>query len=96
VGFAGAVGRTVPIGATYIYRLNYFCGFIVSSVVYVLLSRFWKAVSEKWKEDGDQDVLKGRMSHSPNSEEDSGHLKLDEEADDDGHGLGPSSSPKSF
>jgi NCS1 family nucleobase:cation symporter-1 len=98
VGFAGAVGRTVPIGATYIYRLNYFCGFIVSSVVYVLLCRFWpaKAVPAKWTEDGDQDVLEGRTTHSPNSEEDSGHLKLDEEADYDGHAFGHASGPSSF
>jgi hypothetical protein len=70
----------------------------VSSVVYVLLSRFWpaKAVPEKWKEDGDQDVLEGRTTHSPNSEEDSGQLKLDEEADYDGHAFGSVSSPKSF
>ncbi|KAF2222329.1 putative uridine permease Fui1 [Elsinoe ampelina] len=34
VGFAGAVGTEVPIGATYVYRLNFFTGFIVSSGVY--------------------------------------------------------------
>ncbi|KAF4547790.1 Permease-like protein 3 [Elsinoe fawcettii] len=34
VGFAGAVGTPVPIGATYIYRLNFFTGFIVSSLIY--------------------------------------------------------------
>lgn len=38
VGFAGAVGTEVPIGATYIYRLNFFTGFIVSGVVYYLLA----------------------------------------------------------
>jgi NCS1 family nucleobase:cation symporter-1 len=37
VGFAGAVGTPVPIGATYIYRLNFFTGFIVSAGIYYLL-----------------------------------------------------------
>ncbi|GAB7348656.1 hypothetical protein MBLNU459_g7023t1 [Dothideomycetes sp. NU459] len=38
VGFAGAVGTPVPIGATYIYRLNFFTGFIVSAGIYWLLA----------------------------------------------------------
>jgi len=81
VGFAGAVGRQVPIGATYIYRLNYFCGFIVASVTYVILCRFWpaKAVPEEWTEDGDHDVFEAILGWIPNDEED-GQLKLDEEA----------------
>lgn len=37
VGFAGAVGTPVPIGATYIYRLNFFSGFIISAGVYYIL-----------------------------------------------------------
>ena len=52
VGFAGAVGTPVPIGATYIYNLNYFCGFIVAAGVYYGLC--WvapvPAVSETWME----------------------------------------------
>jgi len=81
VGFAGAVGRQVPIGATYIYRFNYFCGFIVASVTYVILCRLWpaKAVPEIWTEDGDQDVFEARLERIP-SDEDDGQLKLDEEA----------------
>lgn len=39
VGFAGAVGQKVPAGAQYIYNLNYFTGFLVSTVVYYLLVR---------------------------------------------------------
>lgn len=39
VGFAGAVGTPVPIGATYIYRLNFFSGFIVSAGVYWILCK---------------------------------------------------------
>lgn len=41
VGFAGAVGRNVPIGAVYVYRLNFFTGFIVSGAVYWGLCRVW-------------------------------------------------------
>lgn len=37
VGFAGACGANVPIGATYIYRVDFFAGFIVSAGIYWLL-----------------------------------------------------------
>nr|POE47813.1 uracil permease [Quercus suber] len=52
VGFAGAVGTPVPIGATYLYNLNFFCGFIVSSGVYYLLCRISPipATSDIWLE----------------------------------------------
>ncbi|KAL9088604.1 MAG: hypothetical protein Q9165_006124 [Trypethelium subeluteriae] len=55
VGFAGAVGNSVPAGATYIYNLNFFCGFIVSSSVYFILCRFFPipATSDTWLEVGD-------------------------------------------
>ncbi|RMZ75321.1 hypothetical protein DV737_g5360, partial [Chaetothyriales sp. CBS 132003] len=41
VGFVGAVGAKVPIGATYIYRLDFFTGFMVSSIVYYLLCQLF-------------------------------------------------------
>lgn len=71
VGFAGAVGQTVPIGATYIYRLNFFAGFIVASLTYYILSRIWpaKAVPELWTEDGNQDVLEARMAQADDYEQ---------------------------
>lgn len=52
VGFAGAVGQKVPNGATYIYDLNYFCGFIVAAVSYWILCKFSPipATSETWLE----------------------------------------------
>lgn len=55
VGFAGAVGRQVPAGATYIYNLNFFCGFIVSSCMYWALCRLFPipATSDHWMEVGD-------------------------------------------
>ncbi|RKU47271.1 hypothetical protein DL546_009055 [Coniochaeta pulveracea] len=56
VGFAGAVGTPVPVGATYIYNLNFFCGFIISSGMYWLLCKIWPipACSDKWMEVGDE------------------------------------------
>lgn len=56
VGFAGAVGNDVPIGATYIYNLNFFAGFGVSAGVYWGLCKIWPvpAVSNRWMEVGDE------------------------------------------
>ncbi|KID62143.1 uncharacterized protein G6M90_00g051600 [Metarhizium brunneum] len=55
VGFAGAVGREVPKGATYIYNLNFFCGFTVSSLVYWGLCKVSPIpeTSDTWMEVGD-------------------------------------------
>ncbi|KAL8913740.1 MAG: hypothetical protein Q9171_001474 [Xanthocarpia ochracea] len=56
VGFVGAIGRKVPAGATYVYNLNFFCGFIVASGTYYLLCRFSPipATSDIWMEIGDE------------------------------------------
>ena len=56
VGFVGAIGRPVPAAATYIYNLNFFCGFIVAAGSYYLLCwiRPIPACSEKWMEVGDE------------------------------------------
>lgn len=56
VGFAGAVGREVPIGAQYIYNLNFFSGFIVSSSVYFVLCKLFPvpATSDRWMEVGEE------------------------------------------
>ncbi|KAK3353358.1 permease for cytosine/purines, uracil, thiamine, allantoin-domain-containing protein [Lasiosphaeria hispida] len=56
VGFAGAIGREVPIGATYIFNINFFAGFIVSSGVYYGLCRLSPipATSDRWMEVGDE------------------------------------------
>lgn len=55
VGFAGAIGRDVPVGATYIYNLNFFCGFGVSAFVYWALCKVSPvpACSDRWMEVGD-------------------------------------------
>lgn len=52
VGFAGAVGADVPIGAEYIYNINYFSGFIVAAAIYWALARSFPvpAMSEVWNE----------------------------------------------
>ncbi|ODQ68688.1 putative nucleobase permease [Nadsonia fulvescens var. elongata DSM 6958] len=52
VGFAGSVGNKVPMGAEYLFRINYFCGFIVAFVVYYLICLFFPvpATSDKWLE----------------------------------------------
>ncbi len=54
VGFAGAVGNEVPIVATYIYNVNFFGGFIISSGLYWMLCRLFPvpATSDTWLEVG--------------------------------------------
>lgn len=62
VGFVGAVSEptkgknTAPMGAQYIYNLNYFMGFIVAALVYYGLCKVSpvKATSDVWMEVGDQ------------------------------------------
>jgi NCS1 family nucleobase:cation symporter-1 len=52
VGFAGAVGVDVPVGAKYIYDINYFSGFIASGAVYWILASLFPipATSDRWNE----------------------------------------------
>jgi nucleobase:cation symporter-1, NCS1 family len=73
VGFAGAIGREVPVGATYIYNLNFFCGFIVASSLYWGLSKLFPvpAVSDKWMEVGDEidDIRVAYDTHSQDYDE---------------------------
>ncbi|KAF1828474.1 uracil permease [Decorospora gaudefroyi] len=56
VGFAGAIGRDVPIGAKRIYDLNFFAGFIVAGVTYWALCKLSPvpATSDTWMEVGDE------------------------------------------
>ncbi|KAK8089065.1 hypothetical protein PG997_004026 [Apiospora hydei] len=76
VGFAGAVGRDVPAGATYIFNLNFFCGFIVSSTIYWILCRLFPipATSNHWMEVGDA-ITDVRLAYDGSSAQD-----FDEEA----------------
>ena len=57
VGFVGEIqdNSTVPIGATYLFRVNFFGGFIVSAGVYWLLCKFFPipGVPEAWTEVGE-------------------------------------------
>ena len=52
----GAIGKPVPKGATYIYNLNFFCGFIVAGGVYWLLTKYSPipATSTVWNEVGEE------------------------------------------
>lgn len=70
VGFAGAIGREVPIGATYIYNLNFFCGFIVASGVYWGLCKLFPipACSDRWMEVGDE-IEDMRVAYESGSQE---------------------------
>jgi len=56
VGFAGAIGRDVPIGAKRIYDLNFFAGFLVASITYWALCKISPipATSDVWMEVGDE------------------------------------------
>lgn len=55
VGFAGAVGTDVPVGAQYIYNLNYITGFIVAMIIYYLCCMVapMPACADTWTEIGD-------------------------------------------
>ncbi|KAK8874309.1 permease for cytosine/purines uracil thiamine allantoin-domain-containing protein [Apiospora arundinis] len=76
VGFAGAVGRDVPVGATYVFNLNFFCGFIVSSGLYWILCRLFPipATSSHWMEVGDA-ITDVRLAYNGSSAQ-----EFDEEA----------------
>lgn len=56
VGLVGAVGVNVPMGAQYIYRVNFFAGFKVASIIYYLLCKFFPvpATSDRWFEASEQ------------------------------------------
>ena len=56
VGFIGAIGKPVPQGATYIYNLNFFCGFLVASGSYWILCHYFPipATNNHWQEMGDE------------------------------------------
>lgn len=56
VGFVGAIGKPVPKGATYLYNLNFFCGFLVAGGTYWVQCHFFPipATSTKWMEIGNE------------------------------------------
>ena len=81
VGFVGAIGKPVPVGAQYIYNLNFFCGFLVSAGFYYLLCRLSPipATSETWMEVGDEirnvSVAYGAQDYDEESASGSDHYK---------------------
>lgn len=90
VGFAGEVGNDVPIGATYIYRINFFAGFLVSASVYWIACKLSPipATSDRWMEVGDE-IDDIRVAYDANSQD------YDEERTT-GSGGKDSESPKNF
>ncbi|BFZ61376.1 uracil permease [Saitoella coloradoensis] len=63
VGFANAVGSDVPMGAVYIYRLNFFTGFIVASCTYAALCKIWPSPDQwpsEWSEVGSEAYIEGK------------------------------------
>lgn len=86
VGFAGEVSNVkVPVGAKYIYNLNYFCGFFVSLGVYWALCKLVPipATSDTWMEVGDSidDVRLAYDSNGANYDEENvtGQTKVTDE-----------------
>lgn len=79
VGFAGAMGHEVPIGATYIYNLNFFCGFIVAASIYWGLNRVSPvpATSDRWMEVGDA-IEEMRLAHDISGTVDSDRAMYEE------------------
>lgn len=77
----GAIGVDVPVGAQYIYNLNFFCGIIIASGSYYLLCRFFPvpATNDVWLEVGDE-VIDPSLAYDPEGSE------LDEEGKVGGKG----------
>lgn len=69
VGFAGAIGRKVPVGATYIYNVNFFAGFIISSGMYWGLCKLFPipATSDTWNEVGGDDMDEVHVAYDSGS-----------------------------
>jgi NCS1 family nucleobase:cation symporter-1 len=56
VGFVGAIGKEVPVGAQRVYDLNFFTGFLVAFFTYWALCKISPipATSDTWMEVGDE------------------------------------------
>ncbi|KAI0197611.1 permease for cytosine/purines, uracil, thiamine, allantoin-domain-containing protein [Astrocystis sublimbata] len=89
VGFAGAVnGGNVPIGATYIYNVNFFAGFIVAAAVYWISCKISPipACSDKWLKVGDQ-IDEVRLAYDETIGTAASPQKVDEENGLDGSSI---------
>ncbi|KAF3941243.1 hypothetical protein ABW19_dt0208333 [Dactylella cylindrospora] len=88
VGFVGAIGKEVPIGATYIYRVNFFAGFIAASGIYWVLNHFFPvpAIADTWTEIGEEitEVLLAEDADSTYDEERAQGKKVDPTTDEKG------------
>ncbi|KAI9826412.1 MAG: hypothetical protein M1819_007375 [Sarea resinae] len=63
-GFVRACGGSVPIGAEYVFNVNFFGGFLVSAGCYYILCHFFpvEATSDHWMEVGD-DITDGSIAY---------------------------------
>jgi NCS1 family nucleobase:cation symporter-1 len=79
VGFVGAIGKDVPVGAKRIYDLNFFAGFLVASITYWALCKVSPipACSDSWMEVGDEITDISVAYHDSGDERDE---RFDEEA----------------
>ncbi|KAK1768024.1 permease for cytosine/purines, uracil, thiamine, allantoin-domain-containing protein [Phialemonium atrogriseum] len=86
VGFVGEIGREVPVGAKYVYNLNFFGGFIVSSGIYWGLCKIWPvpACSDRWMEVGDDIVDIGLAYDDVSSTQEFGETITAEKGQEDG------------
>lgn len=86
VGFVGEIGREVPVGAKYVYNLNFFGGFIVSSGIYWGLCKIWPvpACSDHWMEVGDDIVDIGLAYDDVSSNQEFGETITTEKGQEDG------------
>lgn len=89
VGFAGAVGRSVPVGAQYVYNVNYFSGVLVAGTVYYALARLFPvpATSAVWNEVGVDDEFSVAYGQEVVSDEEIGGEHSPDFSGDDQKGL---------
>jgi len=88
VGFVGAIGKDVPVGAKRIYDLNFFAGFLVASITYWALCKVSPipACSDSWMEVGDEITDISVAYHDSGDERDERDERFDEEAMHGGKG----------
>jgi NCS1 family nucleobase:cation symporter-1 len=84
VGFVGAIGKKVPAGASRIYDLNFFAGFLVASISYWALCKISPipATCDTWMEVGDEITEVSVAYHDSDNE------RYDEEIMHGGSGKG--------
>lgn len=92
VGFVGAIGKPVPKGATYVYNLNFFCGFLVAGGTYWGLCRWFPipATSDRWMEVGHEEDFSAEDGNAGSAHRSAHfHQRIQDDGDKgDGGGMG--------